>query len=1323
VVVTINQSPEAGCNGIITLCDDDAPINLFPLLGCDPQVSGTWLTPSLALHSGVFIPGTNSPGPYSYVVPGPAPCVNDTALVTVIVNPSQDAGTNNVIAVCSDGVNIPLITQLGGTPDPGGAWSGPDGGPFSGIYDPGVSLPGTYWYRLQGAAPCESDSASVTVVQNTAVTAGTSTVAALCTDDATVPLITLLGGSPDIGGSWTRNGVAVGPFFNPAVDPAGTYTYTVGGVTPCATSTAQVVITVPSAVSAGIGGSITACVDAAGIDLANALGGTPTPGGTWVNLTNLGVLTNGVWDATGVSPGTYGFSYTVSGIVPCPDDAALVNVTITPALNAGNGATVTACSGDLLVLFDALTGAPQPGGSWLDVDASGALVGGGVFNAGAVATGTTWRFDYVLAASSLCASDTARVTVSVLEGPNAGCDGTIARCSNSPTLSLTTGLNCSPHPGGTWFRPDGVPHGATFDPSADLPGQYAYVVAAIGDCPADTALVTVNVTQAPNAGNNASVAICSSDAGVNLFNLLGPGAQTGGNWIYVTGGNIPASPVYLPAVNAPGVYQYTVQGQGACANAVALVEVVEPQAPNAGCDAATALCSTQAPVLMRSLLGCSPQSGGSWIGPAGSPHGNFIAPGSDQPGVYTYVVPGTVPCANDTARLTLGVTTAADPGQGATLQACIGQSQVDLFAALGPTADDGGVWTDLGGSGALAGSIFNPNAAGNGNWSFSYGFPANGPCPAVSSVVTVSVGSGLSAGMDSQVAVCGIDCSFELISGLGGTPTAGGVWTDQLGTGALDGGILNACQLPAGSSAPFIYTVTDPVCGVLQATLVVTISDYPDPGGDASLVLCSTGAAVDLDTLLTGTPDEGGSWSGPSIVLDGAFDPGTMTAGVYVYEVQGNGACPDTTASVTVVVNQPPDAGEDSEIEICANAADLNLFEVLAGTPGTGGTWSGPGPLPGGVFDPGNSVAGVYTYSLSAAACPSDNASVTVAVATPPDAGGGLSLLLCATDGPLDLFAQLTGAPDAGGSWSGPDGPHGAFFDASSDVAGSYTYTVSGGAVCADASSVLLIAVNQPADAGTNGDLIACDTVQSLVLFDGLGGTPQIGGSWLDVGGSGGLQNGILNTTGLAPGEYLYRYTVSVPGCGAAIAQVQVRVLGAPAAADVVLACIERDRTYTVSFSFAGGDTSTYVVAGLEGTIVPGTPYTFISAPILTSQPFRISISDGSACAVQELEGSSPCTFEDDVFVPESFSPNGDGVNDRFVIPGIEGYPANTITIFNRWGGRVFDGAGYNNSTVVWDGTSPDAALSGAAPTGTYFYVLDLGNDGEVLTGYIYLNR
>jgi len=97
-------------------------------------------------------------------------------------------------------------------------------------------------------------------------------------------------------------------------------------------------------------------------------------------------------------------------------------------------------------------------------------------------------------------------------------------------------------------------------------------------------------------------------------------------------------------------------------------------------------------------------------------------------------------------------------------------------------------------------------------------------------------------------------------------------------------------------------------------------------------------------------------------------------------------------------------------------------------------------------------------------------------------------------------------------------------------------------------------------------------------------------------------------------------------------------------------------------------------------------------------------------------------TVPTDFFIPEGFSPNGDGINDVFFIRGIDYYPGNSITIFNRWGDKIFDASPYKND---WDGTSTMGLRVGGnvLPVGTYFYVLDLGNGNPVHKGTIYLTR
>ena len=89
---------------------------------------------------------------------------------------------------------------------------------------------------------------------------------------------------------------------------------------------------------------------------------------------------------------------------------------------------------------------------------------------------------------------------------------------------------------------------------------------------------------------------------------------------------------------------------------------------------------------------------------------------------------------------------------------------------------------------------------------------------------------------------------------------------------------------------------------------------------------------------------------------------------------------------------------------------------------------------------------------------------------------------------------------------------------------------------------------------------------------------------------------------------------------------------------------------------------------------------------------------------------------------PTVFTPNGDGVNDRFIIKDIDKFPTNSIKLFNRWGNLVFEASPYQNN---WNGYQQSATTAESAelPVGTYFYILDLGDGSAVKKGFVYLNR
>ena len=94
---------------------------------------------------------------------------------------------------------------------------------------------------------------------------------------------------------------------------------------------------------------------------------------------------------------------------------------------------------------------------------------------------------------------------------------------------------------------------------------------------------------------------------------------------------------------------------------------------------------------------------------------------------------------------------------------------------------------------------------------------------------------------------------------------------------------------------------------------------------------------------------------------------------------------------------------------------------------------------------------------------------------------------------------------------------------------------------------------------------------------------------------------------------------------------------------------------------------------------------------------------------INQPEGST-------VFIPEGFSPNDDGINDRFVIRDVPAGLTVQLEVFNRWGHRVFSSTDYKND---WDGTANQgirANDNGAGlPDGTYFYVVKMSDGREFI--------
>lgn len=177
------------------------------------------------------------------------------------------------------------------------------------------------------------------------------------------------------------------------------------------------------------------------------------------------------------------------------------------------------------------------------------------------------------------------------------------------------------------------------------------------------------------------------------------------------------------------------------------------------------------------------------------------------------------------------------------------------------------------------------------------------------------------------------------------------------------------------------------------------------------------------------------------------------------------------------------------------------------------------------------------------------------------------------------------------------------------------------------------------------------------------------------------LVSGAVNNGALTPAQCNFALTLSGPGA-------EIVGVDMSAGEDVEIGSGESTQLQGIG----GASFEWSPTAGLSGNTIPDP----ISAPEGTTIYTLTSSING-------------CTFTDDVMVsvirlvnpPNTFTPNEDGFNDIWDIPGIADYPGAEVLIHDRWGQIVFRSNGYREP---WDGTHNGRKLS----VGTYYYHIQL---------------
>ena len=541
-----------------------APLQLIYLvLITGEQTGGAWTQTSgtggtFNAGAGTFTPAVGATtSTFTYTLTGVAPCINDTSLATININPQPIAGTDGGVTVCETSIAaIDLFGLITGE-QTGGAWTQTSGtgGTFNagaGTFTPAVgATTSTFTYTLTGVAPCINDTSLATININPQPIAGTDGGVTVCeTSIAAIDLFGLITGE-QTGGAWTQTSGTGGTFnagagtFTPAVGATtSTFTYTLTGVAPCINDTSLATININPQPIAGTDGGVTVCeTSIAAIDLFGLITGEQT-GGAWTQTSGTGGTFNAgagtFTPAVGATTST--FTYTLTGVAPCINDTSLATININPQPIAGTDGGVTVCETSIAAidLFGLITG-EQTGGAWTQTSGTG-----GTFNAGAgtyipAVGATTSTFTYTLTGVAPCINDTSLATININPQPIAGTDGGVTVCETSIAAIDLFGLITGEQTGGAWTQTSGT--GGTFNAGAGtyIPAvgattsTFTYTLTGVAPCINDTSLATININPQPIAGTDGGVTVCeTSIAAIDLFGLI-TGEQTGGAWTQTSG--------------------------------------------------------------------------------------------------------------------------------------------------------------------------------------------------------------------------------------------------------------------------------------------------------------------------------------------------------------------------------------------------------------------------------------------------------------------------------------------------------------------------------------------------------------------------------------------------------------------------------------------------------------------------------------------------------------------------------------------------------------------------------------------------------------------